>query len=313
MKEKFGFFCTSLDSRIPEGYLPGHVEVEIEPQYSERTNEEIESEIEAVWSERVANNPKLFPGLKFRIGKLEKTSNGIKIFLGITNYKRYLGTNHSWLEKNQKRGVESKVSDTLAHMSSPLGCSVVLKTGDDRLVFMRRSFEVAEAQGLLDIPGGHPEPLTVIKNLKSPNFKKELSIQETYQILDTRQSSSESIKKAVVQEFFQSILSELEDEICFPLSEASPVRLLGILSNNTTGGKPDLNFYIETKLSFEQVHKHYTEGKGAEKYESTELVGFPIEECFSTLNDERAAQQFTVCALAGIKMFETFWRSWAQK
>lgn len=78
--------------------------------------------------------------------------------LGLTCYKDYLGTNwsHRVAELRQLGGAE--FGDPLALLAQPLGVGAVLCTDDNRVVLIRRSQTVAEAGGLLDIPGGHPEP-----------------------------------------------------------------------------------------------------------------------------------------------------------
>lgn len=78
--------------------------------------------------------------------------------LGLTCYKDYLGTNWS---KNvgelRKRG-EVELGDPQALLAQPLGVGAILATTDGQMVLLKRSQKVAEAAGLLDIPGGHPEP-----------------------------------------------------------------------------------------------------------------------------------------------------------
>lgn len=78
--------------------------------------------------------------------------------LGLTSYKDYLGTN--WSEHAQElcRRGEVEFGDTFSFLAQPLGVGAVLCTIDENIVLIRRSQKVAEAGGLLDIPGGHPEP-----------------------------------------------------------------------------------------------------------------------------------------------------------
>lgn len=78
--------------------------------------------------------------------------------LGLTCYKDYLGTNWSEsVDKLQKRG-EVELGDRQALLAQPLGVGAVMATADGQVVLLKRSQKVAEAAGLLDIPGGHPEP-----------------------------------------------------------------------------------------------------------------------------------------------------------
>lgn len=78
--------------------------------------------------------------------------------LGLTCYKDYLGTNWSCRAAELCQLGEAKFGDRLALLAQPLGVGGILCTDDDRVVLIRRSMRVAEAGGLLDIPGGHPEP-----------------------------------------------------------------------------------------------------------------------------------------------------------
>ena len=45
-----------------------------------------------------------------------------------------------------------------AFLSEPLGVAGIIVTSDDQVVFSRRNDWVAESAGMLDVPGGHPEP-----------------------------------------------------------------------------------------------------------------------------------------------------------
>lgn len=82
----------------------------------------------------------------------------LRLQLGLTFYKDFLGTNWSHeAVKLQQRG-RLEVGDPQALLAQPLGVGAVLLTSDGRVVMLRRSQRVAEAAGLLDIPGGHPEP-----------------------------------------------------------------------------------------------------------------------------------------------------------
>ncbi|XP_046715837.1 uridine diphosphate glucose pyrophosphatase NUDT22 isoform X3 [Silurus meridionalis] len=82
----------------------------------------------------------------------------VRLQLGLTCYKDFLGTNWSQEAVNlQKRG-QLELGDPQALLAQPLGVGAVLLTSDEQVVMLRRSQRVAEAAGLLDIPGGHPEP-----------------------------------------------------------------------------------------------------------------------------------------------------------
>lgn len=78
--------------------------------------------------------------------------------LGLTCYKDYLGTNWSSQVAELRQRGEEEFDEPLALLAQPLGVGAVLCTDDCQVVLIRRSQKVAEAGGLLDIPGGHPEP-----------------------------------------------------------------------------------------------------------------------------------------------------------
>uniref|UniRef100_A0A3Q3JQ61 Nudix hydrolase domain-containing protein n=1 Tax=Monopterus albus TaxID=43700 RepID=A0A3Q3JQ61_MONAL len=146
------------------GLLESQVQVELSERH---TDPPLERQIEETWTERVSKEPWLFNGAKFRLHsfclafpKYPSTSTRplLTLRLGLTCYKDYLGTNWSCrVEELRQRG-EAEFSDPLALLSQPLGVGAILCTDDGQVVLIRRSQRVAEAGGLLDIPGGHPEP-----------------------------------------------------------------------------------------------------------------------------------------------------------
>lgn len=78
--------------------------------------------------------------------------------LGLTCYRDYLGTNWSARASELCQLGETAFEDPRALLAQPLGVGAVLCTCDHQVVLIRRSHRVAEAGGLLDVPGGHPEP-----------------------------------------------------------------------------------------------------------------------------------------------------------
>jgi len=47
-------------------------------------------------------------------------------------------------------------------MSDALGVGALMESSDGQVVLMKRAEHLAEAPGLWDIPGGHPEPKVII-------------------------------------------------------------------------------------------------------------------------------------------------------
>lgn len=86
--------------------------------------------------------------------------------IGLTCYKDYLGTNWSRRAAELRQQGGAEFGDPLALLAQPLGVGAILCTADDQVVLIRRSQKVAEAAGLLDIPGGHPEPKVTLDKCK---------------------------------------------------------------------------------------------------------------------------------------------------
>ncbi|XP_035267668.1 uridine diphosphate glucose pyrophosphatase NUDT22 [Anguilla anguilla] len=186
--------------------------------------------------------------------------------LGLTCYKDFLGTNWSRGVGALMRRGAAEFGDPHALLAQPLGVGGVLRTADGLLVLLRRSQRVAEAAGLLDIPGGHPEPKAVCQGVSEDSIQVE-----------------QLTESAVVRELFSSICMEIRDEVNIPLSTLSEPVLLGIALNHTSAGRPSAEFYISCSLSSEEVKKFYWQG-GPEAHESTDIV-FLSEEEMMQLDD----------------------------
>ncbi|XP_032411393.1 uridine diphosphate glucose pyrophosphatase NUDT22 [Xiphophorus hellerii] len=180
--------------------------------------------------------------------------------LGLTCYKDYLGTNWSGKVAELRRRGQEEFGDPLALFAQPLGVGAVLCTCDGQVVFIRRSQKVAEAGGLLDIPGGHPEPKAVCERLGEAAGEEQISLVMMQQRPD-----------AVVSELFSSICAEIRDEVNIPLSSLGPPVLMGIALNHTSAGRPSVEFYISCSLSSDEVRTLYWKG-GAEANESTDVI-----------------------------------------
>uniref|UniRef100_A0A3B5KUS7 Uncharacterized protein n=1 Tax=Xiphophorus couchianus TaxID=32473 RepID=A0A3B5KUS7_9TELE len=235
-----------LDCAHCSGLLEHQVQVELSDRYSDLNR----FDINQIWTERLSKEPWLFNGAKFRLHSfcLPKHHPGsvLTLRLGLTCYKDYLGTNWSGEVAELRRHGQEEFGDPLALFAQPLGVGAVLCTCDGQVVFIRRSQKVAEAGGLLDIPGGHPEPkVTLVMMQQRPD--------------------------AVVLELFSSICAEIRDEVNIPLSSLGPPVLMGIALNHTSAGRPSVEFYISCSLSSDEVRTLYWKG-GAEANESTDVV-----------------------------------------
>uniref|UniRef100_A0A3Q3JQ55 Nudix hydrolase domain-containing protein n=2 Tax=Monopterus albus TaxID=43700 RepID=A0A3Q3JQ55_MONAL len=190
----------------------------------------------------------------------QETRPLLTLRLGLTCYKDYLGTNWSCrVEELRQRG-EAEFSDPLALLSQPLGVGAILCTDDGQVVLIRRSQRVAEAGGLLDIPGGHPEPKVVCECLGQAVWEEQVS----FAVMQQR-------PEAVVSELFSSVCTEIRDEVNIPLSSLREPILLGVALNHTSAGRPSAEFYVSCSLTSDEVRKLYWKG-GAEASESTDIV-----------------------------------------
>lgn len=180
--------------------------------------------------------------------------------LGLTCYKDYLGTNWSCgVAKLRQRG-EAEFGDPLTLLAQPLGVGAILCTSNGQVVMIRRSQKVAEAGGLLDIPGGHPEPKAVCERLGQRVCEEQIGI-----------AMMERKPEAIVSELFSSVCAEIRDEVNIPLSSLGPPVLMGVALNHTSAGRPSAEFYVSCSLSSDEVRKLYWKG-GVEASESTEVV-----------------------------------------
>uniref|UniRef100_A0A3Q2ZM88 Nudix (nucleoside diphosphate linked moiety X)-type motif 22 n=1 Tax=Kryptolebias marmoratus TaxID=37003 RepID=A0A3Q2ZM88_KRYMA len=252
------------------GLLEPQVQVELSERFNRQTDLCLEHHIKEVWAERLSKEPWLFNGAKFRLHSFclaplthphysqssheSATCDGRE--LGLTCYKDYLGTNWSCQVAELRRRGEKELSDPLALLAQPLGVGAVLCTDDGQVVLIRRSQKVAEAGGLLDIPGGHPEP----KVKRTEVCEEQISVVMMQQRPD-----------AVVSELFSSVCAEIRDEVNVPLSSLGAPVLMGVALNHTSAGRPSAEFFVRCSLSSDEVRNLYWKG-GAEANESTDVV-----------------------------------------
>ncbi|KAM8910711.1 uridine diphosphate glucose pyrophosphatase NUDT22 isoform 2-T6 [Spinachia spinachia] len=178
--------------------------------------------------------------------------------LGLTCYKDYLGTNWSRRAAELRQRGEVEFGDPLALLAQPLGVGGVLCTDDGQVVLIRRSQRVAEAGGLLDIPGGHPEPKAVCERLGRRVREEQIGVHMMQ-------------RRPVVSELFSSVCGEIRDEVNVPLSSLGAPVLMGVALNHTSAGRPSAEFYVSCSLTSDEVRRLYRKG-GAEASESTEII-----------------------------------------
>uniref|UniRef100_G1MI69 Nudix hydrolase 22 n=2 Tax=Ailuropoda melanoleuca TaxID=9646 RepID=G1MI69_AILME len=247
----------SLLLQCPPGGLPEEqVRAELSPDHDRRPLPGGDEAIAAIWESRLQAQPWLFDAPKFRLHSVilaPADSQGPQLLLrlGLTSYRDFLGTNWASSAAWLRQQGATDWGDKQAYLADPLGVGATLTTADNFLVFLRRSRQVAEAPGLVDVPGGHPEPQAVCPG-DSP-LHKDLP------------------GELVVHELFSSVLQEICDEVNVPLSTLSQPLLLGIACNETSAGRASAEFYVQCSLTSEQVRKYYMSG-GAEAHESTGII-----------------------------------------
>uniref|UniRef100_A0A8C2W1I2 Nudix hydrolase 22 n=1 Tax=Chinchilla lanigera TaxID=34839 RepID=A0A8C2W1I2_CHILA len=247
----------SLLLQCPPGGLPQEqVRVELSPAHDRQPLPGVDKTIAAIWESRRQTQPWLFNAPKFRLhsatlAPTDSPGPQLLLRLGLTSYRDFLGTNWassaSWL---RQQGAIDR-NDKQAYLADPLGVGAILVTANNFLVFLRRSWQVAEAPGLVDVPGGHPEPQALCPgdNPQHKDLPGEL----------------------VVRELFSSILQEICDEVNLPLHTLSQPLLLGIAGNETSAGRASAEFYIRCSLTSEEVRNYYL-GGGPEAHESTGII-----------------------------------------
>ncbi|XP_004618561.1 uridine diphosphate glucose pyrophosphatase NUDT22 [Sorex araneus] len=241
----------------PPGGLPEEqVRVELSPAHDRRPLPGGDEAISAIWESRLQTQPWLFDAPKFRLHSavLEPTGSAgplLHLRLGLTSYRDFLGTNWSNSAACLQQQGAADWGDKQAYLADPLGVGAALATSDGFLVFLHRSRQVAEAPGLVDVPGGHPEPQALCPG-NSPSHKDFLG-------------------ELVVHELFSSILQEICDEVNLPVLTLSQPLLLGIARNQTSAGRASAEFFVRCSLTSEQVRKYYLSG-GPEAHESTGII-----------------------------------------
>ncbi|XP_035215983.1 uridine diphosphate glucose pyrophosphatase NUDT22-like isoform X1 [Stegodyphus dumicola] len=215
-----------------KGLTKDLIKVHCNPKYNMKPHPIFQHSIEKLWIEKSKTGVNLFNASKFRFYGLKVEDPTIcnllpriTCFLGITNYKEFIGTNYAPHAEQLVKDGMTNYSDPQAYLANPLGVGALLETRNGDIVFMRRSNTCAEMPGRIDRPGGHPEP-DEVKNASCERM--------------------ECVKPAhIVDELFESVLKEIRDEINIPIKALSYPVLLGISYNPDTCRKPSLEFYCQ--------------------------------------------------------------------
>ncbi|XP_074641344.1 uridine diphosphate glucose pyrophosphatase NUDT22-like [Tubulanus polymorphus] len=218
-----------------------------------------ETEIDKQWIDLQKCNSKLFNALKFRLNSVSCENDFVSIELGITCYKDFLCTNLSPSGVQfYNYGVE-KFNNRQACFSDAIGVGAFVETIDEFIILLKRSSSCAEAPGVWDRPGGHPEP-------------QECS-------LSTDQDDLYDIPgEVVITEIFQSVLREVRDEVNIDLEQLNQPLLMGIARNPRNFGKPSAEFYIKCNVTSEEIKHNYQKGTQTEADESTSINFIRIDD-----------------------------------
>lgn len=224
-----------------------------------------DTRMESTWQTRLTKAAEtggsLYDGYKFRLHCIQWDNNSdggrgsVHISMGLTSYKEYVGTNQ--LPSADRATLEAdgvmNFGNADAHLSNALGCETVLVTHDAQVVLLRRSDKVGSGTGLYNGPSGHPEPGDAgLGAHGQPDA-------------DVRARN----------ELFHSIIEEVHAETNLPKSKLSAPLLIGAMCDASR--KPDILFFMQTKLTAEGVRLEYARG-GAETWESDRLAFCPADE-----------------------------------
>jgi len=103
------------------------------------------------------------------------------------------------------RDGRAKCGDPTVHLSRKLGVSCIVTTKDEFIVLIRRSNSCGDFHGMIDCPGGHPEPSTA----GWPEIESKLE--------EMSDENKEKLSQRVTKEIFDCAQNEVRDEINVPL------------------------------------------------------------------------------------------------
>jgi 8-oxo-dGTP pyrophosphatase MutT (NUDIX family) len=273
----------------PSGVPASLLEVDFSRVYDRQPHPDpiLENSIEKTWEERLAAQPCLYNGTKFRYGGYKILTGSEEmawatsacLHLGLTDYKTFMGTN---LCPKWERFLAPDVEDAIKcrHTASPLGNGAVVKTIDDKIIVLQRGSNVGEFPHTLVFPGGHSEP-------------------EEIGIKGHLQGNSEAEKKAletkIAQEMFEGITREVVEETGIPASFLNEPLFIGI-SRRVVNMRPTAFFFIKCALSSSQVLEYYQ--RAADRFESTNLLLVPQDELL------QAAKKMPGCHHGGAALYD---------
>lgn len=292
MVEKYTILFDSKKCPLspPSVGLPmNFVHADLSHEYDRKIMPAFECKISELWQEKQREIPSIYNGSKFRLQDVTETCGSVLIKFGITCYKDFQCTNMQAdsCESLEEYGLR-KYNDRHACMANPVFNSVVVESSDRCIVMFKRSTMVGESPGMIDIPGGHLEPNEVDKDESLNNMDP----------------------KDVVKELYYSAVREVRDEVNLPETSLSWPSLLGIIRNNTIGGKPGACFYMKCSCSSEEIKNYYKEG-GPESFESTELFIVKLKDLFEENSPwlREFSKSLTITAHAVFELYKPYYEA----
>jgi len=206
--------------------------------------------IQEIWDEKTQEaTRKMFDNSKFRlhalgwtsaegqsVGSCESTRSCLRIELGLTGYKEYIGTNRrpaddfSMLEDAGR----DSFADARAHFSNALGVEALLITIDKTVVLLRRSGAVATNSGEFNGPSGHPEP-------SAAGISAHCSASAS-------EDQRSMVDAAALNEIYDAVLQEIVEETNVPKSTLSEPLLIGVGPFRTVGCQYRIFLWWQRKL-----------------------------------------------------------------
>lgn len=282
----------------PAGLPRSRVRVDFNPSYARvpHPDASLEQSVAETWHRRLAQQPHLFNGTKFRYAGCcysgTQQEEEVRLRLGLTDYRHFVGTNlhPAWsrfLSPPPPSSDSSSAPDDddarrCRHLACPLGNAAVVETADGRVLTLRRSSDVGECPGGLVFPGGHPEPaeagISDHDDARCPSPSSE----------------QEEVNRRVEAEMFDGMVREVVEETGVPAAALGDPLFIG-LSQRAENVRPTAFFYLRCSLTAAEVHALYA--RAAHAFESTELCALSPEEL-----RERAAQM-PGCHQGGAALF----------
>jgi len=171
--------------------------------------------------------------------------------VGLSSYKDFNGTN-----LNEE---VFKITDDRSFISDIIGVNGVLRTSDGYIIITKRAEWVGEHPGMLDTPGGHPEPSAV-----DPLYDLKINGQEVFK------NVADMDKEKVIKELFKSQQEEMELEFNIESKDLSYPVLYSIGRIRSGNGRPVFYYFIQANRTKNEIETSWSKG-GNETDESTKM------------------------------------------